>query len=118
MGGKAFEGTRTTLIETLEVYGFGSFFDRASQPQDIDLLLLHRSADADSCQFAIKCKAQIKIAIPNADVIMLSQKEADSLEFSTRANIILLGKIDSGRFDASIQTVIEVIWTIAKMSTS
>lgn len=81
------------MTETIAVYGFGSFFTGDADPQDIDLLLLHRSSDDESCQFAIDCKAAIKSALPNADIVMLSQSEADDLQFLTRAKAVALGEL-------------------------
>ena len=70
-------------MESLTVYGFGSFFRGGPKQHDIDLLFAHRSANLESCRFAIDCKAQIKSALPSADIVMLSEAEVESLDFVT-----------------------------------
>lgn len=93
------------MTESLTVYGFGSFFIDNAQPNDIDLLLLHRSADIASCQFAIACKAQIKSALPFADIVMLSQAEAESFKFVDRTGAVRLATLSSDRLNAQVQVL-------------
>lgn len=95
------------MIESLVVYGFGSFFMRDTRPRDIDLLLLHRSLDDESCHLAIACKAEIKAILPNADIVMLSQDEADDLQFLTRAKTVLLGELQYGDIGAQARALID-----------
>lgn len=97
------------MTETLAVYGFGSLFTGAAQPRDVDLLLLHRSTDKESCQFAIACKALIKTLDPAADVLMLSQEEAASLGFFQRAETVLLGEVNSERINADIVDIVRTL---------
>jgi hypothetical protein len=94
------------LTESLTVYGFGSFFNGKAQPHDIDLLLLHRSTDFESCKFAIECKAQLKLALPSADIVMLSQAEAKGLNFLKRAKAVKLTDLSSDSMDANLQTLV------------
>lgn len=94
------------MTESLTVYGFGSFFDGNSQPNDIDLLLLHRSTDFESCQFAIDCKGQLKLALPSADIVMLSLAEAKGLNFLERADAVKLACLSSDRMAADVQALV------------
>jgi hypothetical protein len=93
------------LTESLTVYGFGSFFNGMAQPRDIDLLLVHRSTDFESCKFAIDCKAQIKSALPSADIVMLSQAEAEGLDFLERAKAVKLDNLSSETMDTDVQAL-------------
>jgi len=93
------------LTESVAVYGFGSFFNGKTRPRDIDLLLVHRSTGSESCKFAIDCKAQIKSELPAADVVMLSQAEAESLDFLERAKAIKLGDVGAASMAADVQAL-------------
>ncbi|MFC3440116.1 hypothetical protein ACFOKF_02710 [Sphingobium rhizovicinum] len=92
-------------MESLTVYGFGSFFSGGPKPHDIDLLLVHRSANLESCRFAIDCKAQIKSALPSADIVMLSEAEAKSLDFVERAKAVKLENLSAESMDADVQAL-------------
>ena len=93
------------MTESLTVYGFGSFFNGKARPRDIDILLLHRSTDFASSKFAIDCKARIKLALPSADIVMLSQAEAESLDFLERAKAIQLHKVSAESMDADVRAL-------------
>jgi hypothetical protein len=77
------------LTESLTVYGFGSFFNGIAQPRDIDL----------------DRKAQIKSALPFADIVMLSQAEAAGLDFLERAKAEKLDNLSSETMDADVQAL-------------
>jgi hypothetical protein len=93
------------LIESLTVYGFGSFFNGNRQPNDIDLLLMHSSTALESCKFAVDCKAQLKLAVPSADIVMLSQEEAKSLDFLKRAKAVRLTSLSFDTIEADVQAL-------------
>lgn len=93
------------MTESLAVYGFGSFFNGKARPHDIDLLLVHRSTDLASSKFAIECKAQIKSELPAADVVMLSQAEAESLDFLERAKAIKLDNVSAATMEADVRAL-------------
>lgn len=93
------------MTESLTVYGFGSFFKGKARPSDIDLLLVHRSTDFASSKFAIACKAQIKSALPSADIVMLSEAEAESLDFLGRAKAIKLENVRAESMDADVRAL-------------
>lgn len=93
------------MTESLTVYGFGSFFKGKTRPSDIDLLLVHRSTDFASSKFAIDCKAQIKSALPSAYIVMLSQAEAESLDFLERAKAIKLANVSVESMDADVRAL-------------
>jgi hypothetical protein len=93
-------------MESLTVYGFGSYFSGAPRPHDIDLLLVHRSANLESCRFAIYCKAQIKSALPSADMVMLSEFEAESLHFVERAKAVKLEILRTESMDVDVQVLV------------
>ena len=82
------------MTETVDLYGFGSFFsDQGSVPRDVDLLVLHRRIDRSSINFAIQCKALIKSLIRNADVVILSKSEEQELAFLWKCSGKLLGMV-------------------------
>lgn len=94
------------MTESLKIYGFGSFFAGEPNPRDIDLLLLHRSTDRGSCQFAVACKALIKTLSAAADVVILAQDEAASLRFFDHAKTVLLGEV---RFDHARADTVDIL---------
>jgi len=97
------------LTENLSVFGFGSFFNRETQPHDIDLLLMHRSTNFESCKFAIDCKSQLNSALPSADIVLLSQAEAEGLDFLKRAKAVKLGDLCSDSMDADVQALVGLL---------
>ncbi|MBA4228929.1 MAG: hypothetical protein C0456_20240, partial [Hyphomonas sp.] len=54
-------------------------------------LLVLRSTDRASCKFPIDCKAQIEAELSAADVVMLTQAEAENLDFPERTKALKLG---------------------------
>ena len=43
-------------MEGVTIYGFGSFFKKKTEFQDIDILITHRSTSYESCQFSLLCE--------------------------------------------------------------
>jgi hypothetical protein len=109
MGRKPLKKARPALSESLQVFGFGSFFVGASRPKDIDLVLVHRSASRQSCELAIGCKRLLKEAFPTADVVLLSEQEALGNSFIIRAGAVALGRICVDRLDQHVQAIIRAI---------
>lgn len=95
------------MTDSLTVYGFGSFFNGAAQPRDIDLLLVHRSVDLHSCKFAVNCKEKIKSALPSADIVMLSQAEANGVNFVERASARILSDLHSDDLEAGVRALVD-----------
>ena len=93
------------MRETVLVYGFGSSFRGSERPQDIDLLLLHRSTERASCDFAIDCKRDFQRHLPDVDVVMLSIVEARNNGFVARASAIRLGIIESNKREAQVRAL-------------
>lgn len=81
------------MSESLTVHGFGSFFRNVCDARDIDLLLLHRSTDPISCEFAIRCKAYLEHVLPTADIVLLSQNEEQEIQFLAKSKAVVLGTL-------------------------
>jgi hypothetical protein len=79
--------------ESIEVYGFGSFFDGQASYRDIDLLLVHNDTSRESCEFAISCKEEIIRLHSGAHITMLSKGEEESISFIDEVRFVLLGEI-------------------------
>lgn len=97
-------------MEGVKVFGFGSFFAQFPiLPRDIDLLVIHRSMDKQSCGFAIACKYLILQALPTADVVLLSEQEAEGNKFIARSGAVPLGYIWEEGIDEQIKALVNVI---------
>jgi hypothetical protein len=81
------------LNEKLDVYGFGSFFNEHGKFQDIDILIVHRSGEYESCQFAIMCKRFLLSELDEADVSILSEREERWFSFIEKSNARHIGKV-------------------------
>ena len=82
------------MMETVDLYGFGSFFfPRGPVSRDVDILILHQRTDHSSIDFAIQCKAAIKTFIRSVDVVMLSRSEEKELAFLRKCRGRLLGRV-------------------------
>jgi hypothetical protein len=97
------------VTESVSVFGFGSYFEGKPQPGDIDLLLLHRSANEESCRFVLECKSRILRSIPTSDVVMLSEHEASSLQFLDRAKTFHLGSVRALSLDSDIEAIVGMV---------
>lgn len=82
-------------VETLKIYGFGSFFRGAKIFNDIDFLIIHETFSKFSCQAAIKCKYLIFNELKDSDISILSIKEENSLNFIIKSNAIFLGEVNT-----------------------
>lgn len=100
------------------VYGFGSAFvghDRnKALAQDVDLLIVHPSTHAASCQFAIMCKRQLAACITGAHITMLSNDEEQYLEFVRRAQGMRLGKIRADHMADDLRSIRAAVPTLGK----
>lgn len=94
-------------METLYVYGFGSFFKGKFNPNDVDILLLHRSTDRESCQFAISCKTHLKRLLPEADIVMLSAVEARGNNFLAKSEAVALEMLKEGEADDQVEALVK-----------
>jgi hypothetical protein len=81
------------MMRSVVVYGFGSAFDDGDTANDIDLLILHESADAASCGLAIECKKQLADRLTRAHITMLSVSEEKHFGFIHTARAVCLGMI-------------------------
>lgn len=82
-------------IETLKIYGFGSYFRGVKEFNDLDFLILHQTTTKHSCQAAIQCKHLILKKIRNSHISMLSIKEEEAVEFIKKSNAHLLGEVNT-----------------------
>jgi hypothetical protein len=84
------------MTHTATIFGFGSFFRKGPGfANDIDLLLLHRTVDFESIEFAIGCKKMIRGTLPKAHVVMLSDAEERERDFIRRSSAVFLAEIES-----------------------
>lgn len=97
------------MTEIVTVYGFGSSFRTFGRARDIDILLVHRSIDRPSCRFAIACKRDIQIHMPNVDVTMLSIAEAETSNFIAKSSARQIGLVTSDSREAQIQELLKNI---------
>jgi hypothetical protein len=105
MGGEAAQGTGFALSDDLTVHGFGSFFTGALNPNDIDLLILHKSIELESCRFAINCKRRLEAELPEAHIVMLSQAESAGNSFLQRAGAVQLCSVREDNLEADVQAL-------------
>lgn len=92
-----------------EVFGYGSYFKKDLQFNDIDLLIVHSDKDEASCRFAISVKNLLISKIANADVTMLSADEERDLGFMGCTKAVKLGKVESFCTEAHVDLIIGVI---------
>ncbi len=97
------------MNEWVSVYGFGSSFGRLKNPKDIDILLVHRSTEQESCQFAITCKRDFLSQLDNADVTILSVEEAETNNFILKSSAIHIGTITSKLRKDHVRDLLEKI---------
>lgn len=93
------------MNEFVHVYGFGSYFSEAVNPRDIDLLIVHKSTERESCNFAILCKRYIIDVLHKAHIVMLSVSEEMRSEFIIRSKAINLGIISKSSFDKDLRGI-------------
>ena len=88
-------------VETLKIYGFGSFFRGAKIFNDIDFLIIHETFSKFSCQAAIKCKYLIFNELKDSDISILSIKEENSLNF-IKTDDVTISYINRVVYNASV----------------
>lgn len=88
------------------VYGFGSYFCDLPEYHDVDILIVHRSCSAESCQFSIQCKQFFVLNISRADVTILSTDEEQQLSFVARSRACYIGQVDSLRKESDLTTIL------------
>lgn len=92
-------------MEIVAIYGFGSYFNKKTEFQDIDILILHQSTSYESCQFSIRCKKYLLANIPGADIIMLSGLEERQFAFIEKSKARYLGNV----YEKSAKNDLDVI---------
>lgn len=100
------------------VYGFGSAFavHEASETsaQDVDLLIVHPSIHATSCQFAIACKRRLAARIANAHITMLSAGEEQHFQLIRTARAVRLGAIRADHITDDLRTISAAVPILGK----
>ena len=81
------------MNEELVIYGFGSFFSGCIKYRDVDLLIIHRSGEYESCQFAIWCKRFLMSKLIDPDITILSEREEQQFSFVEKSSAQRLGKV-------------------------
>ena len=92
-------------MEEVAIYGFGSFFNRKTDFQDIDILILHRSTSHKSCQFSLWCKKYFLSNLSGADITVLSSSEERQFAFLEKSKAMYLGKV----YEKSAENDIDLI---------
>lgn len=91
------------------VYGFGSAFvvhdGSETSAQDVDLLIVHPSTHAASCQFAIVCKRRLAACIANAHITILSAGEEQHFQFIRTARAVCLGALRVDHITDDLRTI-------------
>lgn len=100
------------------VYGFGSAFaihdGSETSAQDVDLLIIHPSTHAASCQFAIVCKRRLAACIANAHITMLSAGEEQYFQFIRTAQAVRLGAIRADHITDDLRTISAAVPILGK----
>lgn len=91
------------------VYGFGSYFCRLPEYADIDLLLVHKTTERVSCDFALNCKAALKFVLPTAHITILSSKEAATSPIFGTNSKTMIGAINVATYGEDLNNVVSTI---------
>lgn len=97
------------MIEKLAIYGFGSYFCGYAKFEDIDILIIHRSGDYESCRFAIRCKQFLASNIVEADITILSEPEEQQISFVAKSSARHIGKIYEEFEESDLRTILRKI---------
>lgn len=97
------------MSEVVEMYGFGSFFRERTEFHDIDILIIHRSTQYESCQFAIWCKKMLLSICADAHVSMLSETEEHQIAFVSKSSALRLGEVRKPSAEDDLQAIVEQI---------
>lgn len=93
----------------IKIYGFGSFFKRKADYNDIDLLFVHSDTSKNSISFAIQCKSILSQRIRNTDIVLLSENEEIKSAFIDKSNACYILKINQNNMISDIEQLIETI---------
>ena len=106
------------VMADVMVYGFGSAFvaldGSETSEQDVDLLIVHPSTHAASCQFAIVCKRRLAACIANAHITMLSAREEQHFQFIRTARTVHLGSIRADHITDDLRTISAAVPILGK----
>jgi hypothetical protein len=94
------------MTQSIQLYGFGSFFSSGnSKYKDIDILIVHEAIDPESITFALRFKSIIMRCIPNAHLTVLSKGEEKELKFIRCSGARFLGSITDAEPDAELSKI-------------
>lgn len=94
------------------IYGFGSFFKRIGDFNDVDLLIIHDSNSYKSCLEAISLKSEMLLRISNAHVTMLSKSEEDKFNFIEKSFAVQLGEYSGIEKEIIVSELIKIMQSI------
>jgi hypothetical protein len=98
------------LKKTVELYGFGSYFERRqARYNDIDLLIIHTDYWAESIELALLCKRGLMAVIPTAHITILSSNEELELDYKLKCKAIPLGVVNRGNIRSRIKELDKLI---------
>jgi hypothetical protein len=98
------------LKQTVELYGFGSYFERRqAHYNDIDLLIIHADDSAESIELALLCKRGLMAVIPTPHITTLSSNEERELDFKVKCKAIPLGVVNQGNVRSRIKELDKLI---------
>lgn len=86
----------------LKVFGFGSFFSQREH-RDIDLLIVHQDVTTYSIGLAIEAKSLLLAQSSRFDVVLLSEMEERSLDFTRKSNAVALGSLSDADLPLQIE---------------
>lgn len=92
-------------MNSVSIYGFGSFFRGDFYSQDVDILVLHKSIDRKSIALAIRSKRCLERMIAGAHVTMLSESEERHFDFIHSSGAKQLGTVFSEEPEDSLKTI-------------
>ena len=100
------------MSEEVEIYGFGSYFFGMKEYNDIDILIVHRSSNSESCRLAIMCKQYFVSNINDIDVTILSQHEERQISFVEMSSAKCLGKAKESCLESDLDEMLNLILSV------
>lgn len=97
------------MSEELVIYGFGSYFLGCVQFEDIDILIVHRSGNYESCQFAIRSKQFLASNLFKSDITILSRREEQHLSFIAKSGALYIGNVFDGSEENDLCRILKKI---------
>jgi len=94
------------LSEELAIYGFGSYFCGHSKFSDIDILIVHRFSDYESCKFAIRCKRFFVSNLAESDITMLSNREEQQISFVVKSIARHIGNVHKESEETDLREIL------------